>query len=86
MNDSLAGARVAARWIARATAICLTAGAIALLLYLWVGPPSPARLYRQDEVARFSPTAGHGIGQLAGETVLLTCIAVVGRRWFRIRL
>lgn len=86
MNDSFAGARVVGRWVIRATAVCLTAGVIALLLYVWLGAPSPARLYRQDEIARFSPTGGHGIGQLAGESLFLAVVAFAGRRWFRIHL
>jgi hypothetical protein len=70
----------------RAACIGVAAALVAVIPYLWLGPPSAARQYRQNEIARFSPTAGHGLGQLAGETLLLGGVVYAGRRWLRIRL
>jgi hypothetical protein len=66
--------------------ICVAGGVIAALFFLWLGPPSQAREYRQNEFARFAPTVVHGIVQLVGETLLLSCVVYVSRRWLRIRL
>jgi hypothetical protein len=86
MNSLLSVARAVARAVGRVACLCAAAGVIAILPYLWLGRPSISREYRQDEIARFSPTAGHGIVQLVGETLLLTGVVYVGRRWLRIRL
>lgn len=86
MNRLLTVPRVGARLVGRITCLCVVAVVIAVCPYLWLGPPSPAREYRQDEIARFSPTGGHGIGQLLGETLLLCGVVYASRRWLRIRL
>jgi fermentation-respiration switch protein FrsA (DUF1100 family) len=75
-----------ARLIGRVAAIGAAAGCVALLAHLWLGPPTLTRAYQQNEVARFRPTAGHGVVQLAGETFLVCLCAYVGRRWLKIRL
>jgi len=66
--------------------IGLAAVVVALAIYLCLGPPTPARLYWHDELARFSPTWGHGLGQLVGEAMLTALIAYAARRWLRVRL
>jgi hypothetical protein len=63
----------------------MAAGAVWGGAFLFWGPATLARVYRQDEVARFAPTF-HGVGQLLGETFLLALATYVGRRWLRIRL
>jgi hypothetical protein len=73
------GLRVAMNWQP-------IAAGVAWLAFLLVGAPSPARVYRQNEIAGFAPTAGHGLGQLLGEGLLLVLFAYAGRRWLRIRL
>lgn len=74
------------RWLLRATIVGLAAASVAAAALLTLGPPSLARAYQQNEIARFAPTVGHGIGQFLGETFLLALVAYVGRRWLRIRL
>lgn len=74
------------RWARRTLLILIVATAIAAAPYLSLGPPTRARLYPQNELARFVPTLGHGIVQLAGEAFLLLLVAYVGRRWLRLRL
>jgi hypothetical protein len=64
----------------------LCAGIVASGAYALLGRPSPGRVYVQDEIARFTPTFGHGIGQIAGETMMLGLIAYVGYRWLHMRL
>jgi hypothetical protein len=76
----------AGRVIGRAVCIAAAAVVIAVVPYLWLGQPSIAREYGRNEFRRFAPTAGHGIGQLVGETLLLVGVVYVGRRWLRIRL
>jgi hypothetical protein len=53
-------------------------------LILAYGPPSRIREYHQNEIARFAPSVGHGVGQLLGETVLLMLVAYIGRKWLRL--
>lgn len=74
------------RWVARGLLVLAGAGAIGAAAYLWLGPPSAARLYPHDEIARFRPTAEHGLLQFAGEGFLLLLVAYAGRRWLRVRL
>jgi hypothetical protein len=62
-------------------AAIVAVGSIALL-----GWPTQARVYLGDEIVRFSPSMGHGMVQLLGESFLVAVIAYVGRRWLRIRL
>jgi hypothetical protein len=72
--------------LARSTLIAAAVAAVALGVLALLGPPTPARLYSQDEVARFTPSLGHGLGQLLGESLLLCLAAYVGRRWLRVRM
>jgi len=44
------------------------------------------RYHVKNEIGRFSPTVGHGLLQIGGETFLLIVIAYAGRRWLRVRL
>jgi hypothetical protein len=75
------------RFLVRAAVIALAGFAIAGAVFLWLGPPAPAREYHvKNEVARFLPTVGHGLLQLGGETFLVVLVAYSGRRWLRIRL
>ena len=73
-------------WMWRSLVIGLAALGIATPVYFSLGPPTPARLYRQDELARFSPTWGHGLGQLVGEILLTALIIYAARRWLRVHL
>ena len=75
-----------ARWVLRTTLIGVATFMIVVPLRIMMGPARLDRLYRQDEVARFRPGVGHGLGQLAGETGLVLLFAWVGRRWMRVRL
>ena len=59
---------------------------VAFVLYRIIGEPSIARLYGQNEIARFKPSLGHGIGQLFGEAFLLAIVVFIARKWLRIRL
>jgi hypothetical protein len=75
------------RSLVRAAAVLLAASAIAGAPFLWLGRPAPAREYHvRNEAARFTPTVGHGLLQLGGETLLLVLVAYGGRRWLRVRL
>ncbi|HKV74868.1 MAG TPA: hypothetical protein VJN95_10150 [Gemmatimonadales bacterium] len=76
----------ALRWVLRATVVGLAAGVVAALVFLALGPPTRARIYETDEIARFSPTLGHGLVQFCGETFLLAVVAYFARRWLRVRL
>jgi len=62
------------------------AGLVAMAAYVILGKPSLLRLYSQDEIARFSPTAGHGVGQFVGEAFLIALVAYIGRKWLRVGL
>jgi hypothetical protein len=59
---------------------------ISITLYGIIGKPSLARLYYQNEIARFYPSFGHGIIQFLGEAFLLAIVAFIARKWLRIRL
>jgi len=72
--------------LGRSVIVLVAAGAVAALAYAFLGRPSLAREYRQNEIARFTPTVGHGLGQFAGEAALLAAFAYAGRRWLRVRL
>lgn len=74
------------RWLVRLLILALGAAVVAAFAWWQVGPPSLARVYRQDEIARFHPTVGHGVGQFLGETFLLVLVACVARRWLKVRL
>jgi Domain of unknown function (DUF4405) len=72
--------------ITQTAIITIAAGVIAFALFGLLGKPSVSRLYKQDEIARFNPTLGHGIGQFAGEAFLIFLVAFIARRWLRVRL
>ena len=76
----------ALRWASRATLVGLAAGVVAGLVFLALGPPTRARIHDTNEIARFSPTLGHGLLQFCGETFLLAVVAYLARRWLRVRL
>ena len=59
---------------------------ISIVLYGIIGKPSLTRLYNHNETARFYPSLGHGIVQFLGEAFLLAIVAVIARKWLRIRL
>jgi hypothetical protein len=70
----------------RISLILAAAGMVVLTLYGLIGQPSLARLYHQDEIARFRPRIDHGLIQMAGETFLVGLVAYVAHRWLRVRL
>ena len=72
--------------IFRICILTLAAAIVAIVLYSILGQSSPKRLYTQDEIARFKPTLGHGVGQFLGETFLIAIYAFVARKWLRIKL
>lgn len=72
--------------LSRVSIVIMVTLSEAVVIYLLLGPPTPERLYAQDEIARFAPTVGHGIGQFAGETFLVALVAYVGNRWLKVRL
>ena len=76
----------AGRWVLRTILIGVAVLVIVVPLRTMMGPARLDRVYRQDEVARFRPTGGHGLGQLAGETFLVALCAWAARRWMRVRL
>lgn len=86
MSDAAAAARGVGRVVVRTALVLLVAAAVAGIAFLRLGPPTLAREYRQNEIARFAPTLGHGIGQLVGETFLMVLVAYAGRRWLGVRL
>jgi hypothetical protein len=55
-------------------------------MYVANGAPSAMRRVRQNEIARFSPTLAHGVGQLLGETGLVVLAAWIARRGLKVRL
>ena len=70
----------------RIAILILAAGLVALVLYSIIGEPSLARLYSQNEIARFKPSLDHGLIQLLGEAFLLAIVAFIARKWLHIRL
>jgi len=75
-----------ARWVLRSLWIAGATALVVVALRTVMGPARVERLYRQDEVKRFHPTGGHGLGQLAGETFLVVLCAWGARRWLRVKL
>jgi uncharacterized protein DUF4405 len=72
--------------IVRIGIIVLAAGLISIALYSIIGAPSLANMYRQNEIARFSPSPGHGLGQFFGETFLIAVVVFIARKWLRLRI
>ena len=72
--------------LVRISILILVTSFISLVLYGIIGKPSFARLYNQNEIARFHPTLGHGIGQFFGEVLLVAIVAFIARKWLRVRL
>jgi len=70
----------------RISILIVAEGIVASLLYGVLGPPTLNRLYVQDEVSRFKPSLGHGIGQFFGEAFLIVLYAFIARKWLRIKL
>jgi len=66
--------------------LILVTGLISLALYSIIGEPSLIRLYKQNEIARFIPSLGHGIVQLLGEAFLLAIVVFIARKWLRVKL
>lgn len=85
-RDAALAVRMPAILAGRSVVLLGAAGVVGLGAYAVLGPPSPARRFMRDEIARFAPTAGHGLGQLAGEAMLVCLVAYVGRRWLGVRL
>ena len=80
-------ASLGTRALARITLIVLAASAMRAAVLLWLWPPAAEREYHlKREIARFTPTLGHGAIQFGGETLLLILVARVARRRLRIRL
>ena len=86
VSEGVVRARAVAVLLGRIGAILLLAAGVAGLAFLVLGPPTLARGYQQDEIARFAPRFGHGFGQLLGESVLVGLVAYVARRWLRVHL
>lgn len=74
------------RWSWRIFLVALAAAMVVALAWWLVGAPNMSRIYPRNEVTRFRPTAGHGVGQFLGESFLLALVAYAARRWFRVRL
>jgi len=72
--------------LARISLILLATGFVSMVLYSIIGKPSRAKLYSQNEIARFYPSLGHGLVQFFGEAFLLIVVAFIARKWLRIRL
>jgi phosphoglycerate dehydrogenase-like enzyme len=84
MNIRLAPTRRKA--CARLLIVVLATAFVGAAMYLANGAPSLRRKVRQNEIARFAPTVGHGLFQLFGETLLVVGAAVVARRVVKVRL
>jgi hypothetical protein len=70
----------------RTIILCIASCLVYLLLFCFIGAPSVARLYHQNEMARFNPNLGHGLTQLFGEILLLAMVVFIARKWLRVRL
>jgi len=70
----------------RVAILILAAAVVALMWYSIIGKPNLARLYSQNEIARFIPSIDHGLIQLFGEAFLIVVIAFIARKWLKIRL
>jgi hypothetical protein len=74
------------RTLRRSSLILAGATVVGTGVFLALGPPRVTRVYRQNEVARFAGSYARGVGQFAGEAMLLGVVAYASRRWFRVRL
>jgi hypothetical protein len=70
----------------RSALVFIAATIVGATVFLKLGPPTVTRVYRQDEVARFAGSPARGVGQFAGEAMLLCLVAYASRRWLRVRL
>lgn len=70
----------------RTLMLLVAVAAVAGAIYLNNGAPSARRIVRQNEIARFAPTLGHGLLQLMGETGLVVLAAWIARRGLKVRL
>lgn len=75
-----------AMWAARSLTIVAVAALICGLAWWKIGPPSLARIYRQNEVAHLAGGGALGVLQIVLQITLLAGFAYVGRRWLRVRL
>ena len=79
--------RAGARTLAgRTIAVLVAAGVVILVIVVLLGLPTIHRRYPGDDLARFAIPTGRGVGQMAGEAVLLAAVTYVGRRWLGMRL
>jgi Domain of unknown function (DUF4405) len=74
------------RTLRRTAVVLIAATVVGVAAFLTLGPPTVTRIYRQNEVARFAGSPARGVGQFAGESMLLCVVAYAGRRWLRVRL
>ena len=72
--------------IMRMAMLLLAVAVVAGAMYAINGAPSSRRRVRQNEIARFAPTVGHGLGQFIGETGLVVLAAWFARRALNVRL
>ena len=70
----------------RVAILILASGVVALMWYSIIGEPNLARLYSQNEIARFIPSVDHGLIQLFGEALFIAFIAFMARKWLKVRL
>jgi hypothetical protein len=71
---------------ARIVMLLVAVVVVACTMYAMNGAPSQGRRVRQNEIARFAPTATHGLGQFLGETGLVVLAAWIAQRGLRVRL
>lgn len=66
--------------------IALITGVETVIIYSALGHPTIARLYPQNEIARFEPTLGHALVQFLGQSLLIAVTVYAAKRWFRVRI
>lgn len=69
-----------------AIVILLIAMVEMVAIYRVLGHPTIARLYPQNEIARFRPTLGHALLQFFGQSMMIGVIVYAARRWLRVRI
>ncbi|HXH40612.1 MAG TPA: DUF4405 domain-containing protein [Thermoanaerobaculia bacterium] len=72
--------------VRRSALILVAASLVGLAAFALLGRPSVTREYHQNEIARFTPEAGHGLVQFGGQTMLVALAAYAAKRWLRVRL